>query len=126
MVRYQRIAHLLLAIENCQRSGNGEWEEKHRERVGDIVKEGPSGAGWDLGTKLDWDRSSPERLVFFGEYHHMDEGGGYAGWTAHRVMVRPSLAFGMEISISGRDRNQIKGYLYDMFHAWLSEEEEDK
>jgi hypothetical protein len=115
------VASCLEAIDNCKRSGNAEWEAKHRDRVQELVSEFmPSGSGWDEGTKLDWDKSTPDRLVFFGSFHHMDEG-SYDGWTEHTITVKPSLAHGFTIVVSGRNRNDIKDYLAEMFHGCLSE-----
>ena len=58
----------------------------------------------------------------------MNEHGFYAGWTKHMVTVRPSLAFGLDVRIGGRDRNAIKDYLAEVFlHALtrpLSREEQ--
>jgi hypothetical protein len=120
---YQRIASSLQAFVNCCKSGNEEWKQKHHDTIKDIVRNKfPSGSGWDCGTQFDYAESNPERLVFTGSFHHMDEGGGYDGWTEHRIIVTPSLASGINIKITGRDRNQIKDYLHDIFHNALTEE----
>jgi hypothetical protein len=50
----------------------------------------------------------------------MTEGGMYDGWTEHTVVVTPSLAFGINIRITGRNRNDIKDYLHDVFHEALT------
>ena len=81
----------------------------------------PSGSGWDCGTKLDYEKSNPDKLVFYGSYHHMNENGMYDGWTEHTIIVTPSLAFGFDVKITGRDRNDIKDYLGEMFQHALSE-----
>lgn len=117
---YQRIAHLLAAIENCEKAGNTEWEEKHRDRLKVIMNTAPSGSGWDLGTKID-NESTPEELVFYGAFHHLDENGTYAGWTKHTIIVRGSLLFGINVKVTGINRNDIKDYLGDLFHSWLME-----
>lgn len=58
------------AIENCKRSGNTEWQEKHQDRIQEIISDYmPSGAGWDSGTRLDMERSTPNKLVFYGDYY---------------------------------------------------------
>jgi len=114
------ISSLLTAIDNCQESRNTEWEGKHRQSIEAIIKDGPSGSGWDNGTKLDWDASTPEKLVFYGGFHHMNDGGCYDGWTEHRIIVTPSLS-GLNIKITGRNRNDIKEYIGELFHIWLSD-----
>jgi hypothetical protein len=68
------------------------------------------------------DASIPEKLVFIVEYHHMAESGMYDGWTSHRIIVTPSLARGFSLKITGKDRNQIKEYLADVYHNWLDTE----
>ena len=120
MKTYQVIAQTLQAIENCRQSGNQEWLDRHEERLHDILEDFPSGSGFDNGTKLDEDRSTPNRLIFTTAFHHMNEGGMYDGWTDHEVIVTPDLAFGFVLRITGRDRNQIKDYIGEMFHYCLS------
>jgi len=79
----------------------------------------PSGSGIDSGTTLDFDKSSGSKLVFSTSYHHMTEDGMYDGWTEHVVTVKPSLMFGFDLAISGRDRNDIKEYLHEVYHDTL-------
>lgn len=115
------IARLLVASRNCEASGNAEWLTKHRDRIEQIVDDLlPSGSGWDQGTKLDEGSSTENKLVFVGSYHHMDEGGGYDGWTDHKITVTPTFA-GVSVSISGRNRNGIKEYLSDLFYDHCSQ-----
>ena len=49
----------------------------------------------------------------------MNENGFYDGWTDHTLTVRPSLVHGIELEISGRNRNDIKEYLHETFHSAL-------
>lgn len=98
----------------------GAMAGRHRDKINELVsRHMPSGSGWDSGTKLDHERSSPERLVFYGGFHHMDEHGYYDGWTEHTITVRPSLVCEIELTISGRNRNEIKEYLANLFNAAL-------
>jgi hypothetical protein len=125
MPRYVAFARTLDAWLNCQESGNDTWLPRHEEKLNSWCKEGPSGSGWDNGTKIDLELSRKEKLVFKGSFHHMNEHGYYDGWTDHFIVVKPSLAFGFELSITGRDRNEIKDYLSDVFYSWLREEIEE-
>jgi hypothetical protein len=84
----------------------------------------PSGSGIDCGTTLPLILPLGEKLVFGCEFHHMDENGSYDGWTSHTIVVTPSLQFDFCIKIGGRDRNQIKEYLHDVYHAALCAEVE--
>ncbi len=45
----------------------------------------------------------------------MDENGYYCGWTEHNLIVTPSFKFGYDMRIPGKDKNQIKEYLYQIF-----------
>lgn len=78
----------------------------------------PSGSGLDSGPpKLDIQASKPNRLIFHGEYHHMDgESGMYAGWFQFKVTITASLAWGydMRFVITGNDTDLTKKDL-----AWL-------
>ena len=122
---YENIANALLALRNCEKSGNTEWLNIWRERLElDLRDILPSGSGFDCGSKLDIEASKPNRLVFHTEYHHMDEGGFYAGWTKHAIIVTPSLAQGFDVRITGQDRNQIKDYIGIEFAYALNKEHE--
>ena len=113
---YQVLAHKLDAIENCKRMGNGEWENRHTDDIAQLVADYmPTGSGFDSGTDIDWQKSSVDKLVFTTSFHHMDENGFYCGWSDHTVTVKPSLAFGYRLSISGRNVNEIKEYMYQTF-----------
>jgi hypothetical protein len=122
---YQQIASLLVAIDNCRRSGNAEWLAKHEQRLRNIVAERmPRGSGFDHSTHLWNDDSTPDKLVFGTSFHHMNDVGMYDGWTDHTITMMPSLAFGFVLKISGSDRNDIKDYIAEVFNAALSEEVE--
>ena len=49
----------------------------------------------------------------------MDEHGSYDEWTDHTVIVTASLIHGLNIKITGRNRNDIKEYLRDVFYDFL-------
>jgi len=119
---YQHIAQLVLAIDNCKEKGNKIWEDNHTETIDSIVKKSlPCGGGFDCGTEFNFSESKPDRLVFTTSYHHMNENGMYSGWTEHKVIITPSLAFDFDIRITGKDRNDIKTYMVDIYDAALRE-----
>jgi hypothetical protein len=121
---FQAIAQLVQARANCIASGNKEWEDRHTERVFALVKNCmPSGSGFDTGTTIDWARSTSEKLVFDTAYHHMNEVGYYDGWTEHTVTVTPSLTHDFDLKISGRNRNDIKDVVHEVFDIALREPE---
>lgn len=110
------------ARENCRKSGNDDWFTNHTQMVRDLMRNHmPLGSGIDTGTKIYLDDSTSEKLVFECSFHHMDDTGHYDGWTAHKITVRPSLIHGYTLTISGRDRNDIKEYLHQTFRAALDQ-----
>lgn len=121
---YVELANLIRARLNCQQrtpEPNQEWFERHTDTIKQLVKDYmPSGGGIDDGTRIDLDRSTGSKLVFTTNFHHMDESGMYDGWTEHTVTVRPSFG-GIELTISGRNRNDIKDYLHETFEYALSQ-----
>lgn len=123
MKLYQRIASKMAARINCTASGNTVWFARHTVDIEDLVRDHmPSGSGVDCGTQLDFDNSQPNRMVFVLSFHHMDENGGYDGWTSHQVIVTPSLAYGIDVRVTGRDRNWIKDYLTGLYQDALTTE----
>jgi len=111
------IGAALQARINCEASGNKDWLDKHTERIERIVADHfPTGSGFDSGTTFNFEASQPDKLVFNTSFHHMQEG-MYDGWTDHAVTIWPSFALGIEIKISGKDRNGIKDYIADAFHT---------
>lgn len=119
MKLYQRIANTLQAIRNCEASNNTVWLEKHRDTLATLCMELPHGSGFDSGCHL-LPESTPNRLVFSADFHHMDENGFYDGWTTHQVIVSADLCFDYSLRITGRDRRQIKDYIADTFHSVMS------
>ena len=119
------LANLVIARANCIKSGNDEWRDRHEQRADELCREMlPHGNGIDGNhATIDWDASSDRRLVLApADFHHMDENGTYDGWTEHRVIVTPSLAFGIDVRVTGRDRNSIKEYLAEQFDYALRTE----
>jgi hypothetical protein len=120
---YQHLASVVDALRRCEQTNNVEWQEKHSEAITYMMRNHmPHGSGIDAGVQIDLDKSSDEKLVFDTAYHHMNDAGYYDGWTEHTVTVRADLISGITIAISGRDRNQIKDYLMEIFHSCLTQE----
>jgi hypothetical protein len=122
-----QLANAIVAHNNCVQSGNEEWQDKWADKIRQIEREElPSGSGIDSGTKVDMAQSDGRtKIVLTTAYHHMDENGMYAGWTHHRVVIVADLLFGFSLRITGKDHNQIKDYLHDVFSTALSEEYAD-
>jgi hypothetical protein len=123
---YKKIASSFLAWQNCQKSGNSEWKLRHEEEIEALCdKMLPSGSGFDTGVTFNFDESSEDCLVFEFNYHWMNSGGFYVGWTHHTLTVKPSLALDFELDIADHenysefyeenDLYDCDDYLYDMF-----------
>jgi len=116
------ISKLVQAIKNCKVSDNEIWLEKHSAKLAQIVSDYlPSGLGFDRDTQIDYELSNTERLVFITAFHHMDENGDYVGWTDHRVTVRPSFLTDISIAVSGKNKNNIKQHITEVFAQCLTE-----
>ena len=117
---YRELAKLVQARLNCAKAGDEKWGQKHVDAINVLVDNHmPSGSGIDCGTKVHWGKSTGEKLVFTFSYHHMSEHGHYGVWTHHEAIVTPSLLWGYNLRITGRDVGGVKEYLADMFHRSL-------
>jgi len=97
-----------------------------RDELEAFIKEyAPSGSGFDSGTMLDLDdpRNHEHRIVLNMDYHHMNEHGYYDGWTHHKVVVTPSFSYpGFDMRITGRNKRDIKDYIEDTAHYFLTQD----
>ena len=120
MKNYQSIAAQLdtIARANLKFPPEQSWIDGAEQRIKTIMDSAPHGSGIDCCVQLD-DSSTPNHLVFALSFHHMNDGGMYDGWSKHSVVITPDLISGYNICITGRDRNQIKEYLYDVMSGWL-------
>lgn len=105
-----------IAFNNCKKDNKKEWEEKWELDIDQMLELLPRGSGIDAGVKFDWEKSKADKLIFTLGYHHMDQQGGYDGWTEHKLIITPSFSSGFHIKITGRNRNGIKEYLLDIFN----------
>lgn len=115
------IVSALVARRNCQENGNNEWYQKWGETLNQLELLLPSGAGIDNGVNIDRHASSRDKLVLATAFHHLDEHGSYDGWTKHEIHVTPAFD-GINLRITGPDRNQIKEYLHEVFYHCLTAE----
>lgn len=118
MTVIEAIAQALQARATCEENGNLQWHAIWSDRLDHIARNAlPSGSGVDSGTAIGMD-SKPNAIKLYTQFHHMDDSGCYAGWTEHTVTIRPAFIGRFDLTISGRDRNDIKNYLGELFdHA---------
>lgn len=118
---YQAIAGAIDAYKRCNADpAKQEWASKHLRKIDLLASEClPCGSGIDTGCSIDIEASTPERIIFRFGYHHMNDAGVYVAWTKHKVIVKPSLQFVFDIKITGKNRNDVKDYLYDVMRDAL-------
>ena len=109
----------IMAMKKCNETNNP-YAEIWMEKLGQYEKTLPSGSGIDNGTSIDLDKSTDNKIVLHTAFHHMDEYGYYEVWSQHDIIVTPVFG-GIDIRITGKDRNMIKEYLSDVFYNALSE-----
>jgi len=123
MKRYQQLFVSLQARENCKKSGNDTWQDKHTETIDKLINDLPSGGGFDSGSQLKDFSSKPEKIVFSTSFHHMNDDGYYIGWSDHDIIVTPSFT-GFDIRVTGRNVRDIKEYIGDVFYECLNKDNE--
>lgn len=108
------------AERNCAKAGNHEQGERWAAMLGRIERVHlPSGAGIDSGCTIERRRTGACTIVIAFGYHHMDEDGFYTEWTHHRATIRATFG-GIDVTVSGQDRNEVKEYLADTFREYLT------
>jgi hypothetical protein len=126
----KHIAGLMLAIEICQQKmqhccqdeERHHWQSvirTHKANIDLIAREYlPSGSGFDAGTQVDLFNSKLTKIRLTTRYHHMNENGIYDGWTGHNITLRPTFLGARITAITGKNRNDIKGYIGEtILHA---------
>lgn len=117
------IAQSLQRAEYWEKNGNLKTAQDIRDALQTWVKRNaPRGSGIDSGTTLDLDKSHSERVVLSTAFHHMDENGYYDGWTYHTVAAKASLMYKVLITVGGKNRNDIKNYLYQVYEHWFGKQ----
>ncbi len=119
----EKIATQVMAIQNCEKSGNSEWLHKHTEFLCKIEETLlPSGSGFDNGSCVEIDLCKENKIVLKTDYHHMNDNGMYDGWTTHLITIKPDFVCGLHITVSGKDRNDIKNFIHETFYQALTQE----
>jgi hypothetical protein len=125
MKLYTAIASALVARENCRESGNDVWAKIWEERLARYDSMLPGGSGFDNGSVVVKADSGDTKIVIATAYHHMDEVGGYTEWTDHHVTIKPNLVHGITVHVGGRNINDIKDYIGEVFETALTADIDD-
>ena len=112
------LANKINARLNCIKSNNLEWKENHQNSIFELCQNLPSGSGLDGRFEIDLTQSTDKKIVFFFEYHHLNSNGYYTGWTSHELILTPTFG-GFCMKITGKNKNDIKCYLYDMLDEYF-------
>lgn len=107
---------------NCEwlKTVNDSFLSECENRIDKLEKMLPSGSGIDCGCKIDHKNSGIKKVVITFDYHFMNEDGYYDGWGSFKLTVLPRLDGNIDMKISGKDRNQVKDYFYDLFDTELN------
>lgn len=116
---YRELAQAVQAQKNM--NADHPWFEKWTERIKDLMDRLPHGSGIDGAVTLDMNASHADKLVIHFSYHHMNGNGFYCGWTEHTLTVKPSFN-GLNLRISGSNRNSVKDDLYEVFDHAMHED----
>lgn len=96
-----------------------DYRQPHEEAIQTYLDMLPSGSGIDSGITFHWEESNAQRLQFTIPYHHMDENGYYDGWKDYGMDITPSLEYGFQIKLRGRDKNDTKEYLHQLLDQYF-------
>ena len=128
---YEAIAQTASALKNCEKSGNVDgWLQRHESKLDRIAQDYlPSGSGIDCGTKINLRHTNDRQIILTGNYHVLNDVGYYTHWIDYTVYVLPSLIGHIDITIAGDFFNEegeedenLKDYLYDIYHECLTSE----
>ena len=117
---YQLIARAGDAAIYCAKRGSEEWLQVWEDLLAQCEELLPSGSGFDAGTKIE--SASASKIVLKTAYHHMNECGYYDGWTEHVIVVVPNFMYELDLKIGGRNKNNVKEYIADVFYEVLRRE----
>lgn len=118
-IKLSELANAIQAYKNCIKNENNEWMDKWDDAIQQANDKLPSGSGLDSGCKIVVSDSNRNKIVIAFSFHHMDQAGSYDGWTDHQLIITPAFIGGFDWRITGRNRNEIKQYLYDLFNDYF-------
>ena len=66
--------------------------------------------------------STKKRIVIYTTYWHPNDSYETSRWTAHQVIITPSFEREINIRITGKNKDNVKDYLHDIFREALMKE----
>ena len=118
----QKIANSVVAFNNAEKYVEGTiWQNRCSDQIDALEQLLPSGSGFNSGTTISVFQSTDTKIIFETSFHHMNDAGFYTGWTDHKITITPSFVFGLDIKVGGRNKNDIKEYIADVFYQILTQ-----
>lgn len=126
------IAQTAQALENCRKSGNTLWAQRHQEYLDQLAEALPRGAGIDSGTSID-EITSRDHIRLNVPFHAMNQNGYYVGWLQFTLNITPAFdGIDVEILIDADDLdpeeyddldvNGLMDYLAELYQDELTKE----
>ena len=113
----------LNAINNCLKSGNNKWYDKHMDNITSALLDVlPHGSGIDGDWSFDY---TDKRIYVSNSYHRMDGYGYYCGWIDFTNIIdglHRDIWGKLDFTIKGRfgKYQDLKDYLYEIIGESLT------
>lgn len=123
---YAAMAEAITAYQNCVAKGNELWANRWLDRLKQLENLLPVGSGsgfFDVHLFALYRFKEEIRIDL--SYLFTDEHGVYDGYRDYQVVIKPSLFLGVKLTVKGRDRNDIKTYIRDVYYQALTSESPD-
>lgn len=121
---YQEMANLILARQNCIKSGNVVWQSNHENRLQELLQELPHGSGLDYTWYYDFNKSNQDKIALSSSFHAMDKNGYYDAVIDFTVIIIADLTCDIRLAITGNfgKYQDVKDYLYEMLDYAFTQE----
>jgi len=84
----------------------------------------PIGNGSDMGCVISKKKSTEKRIVIYTAYWHPKDSFETSQWTHHEIVITPSFEGEIKIRVTGKNVDNIKEYLEEVFRKALMKEYE--
>jgi len=121
---YQEIAILIKARFDLTLKQNNQYIVNFEDKIKTLTKEHfPSGSGFDGFYFFDLEYR-PNTLVFFAEFHHMNDVGYYDGWSTMKAVIKPDITSGIDFKLTGINRKyrHLKDDFEEMIYSFLTKD----
>lgn len=89
---YQTVSSKIATLVRSYQSISLPWKNNIMMELDDLVRNHlPCGSGFDTSPELDTEKSTTNQLIFYSDYHVMDDNGTYAGYANFMITVDGDL-----------------------------------